>query len=58
MNENSRAKTTNAERLAKEELSYDLKLLEDALQSYQNEDQEKFERKVSRNFKFSYHPFF
>lgn len=36
----------NQERLAKEELSYDLKILEDALQSYQNEDMEKFERKV------------
>lgn len=36
----------NEERLAKEELSCDLKMLEDALQSYQNEDMEKFERKV------------
>lgn len=41
-----RAKQANQERLAQEELSFDLKMLEDALQSYQNEDNEKFERKV------------
>lgn len=41
-----RAKQANQERLAQEELSFDLKMLEDALQTYQNEDKEKFERKV------------